>query len=67
MEAIKDQTGRTIGTIVREGNRLVARSESGRSLAFYDPPSDETRNSDSHSFIAKGNVLAAMIWQAAGK
>ncbi|HPZ99449.1 MAG TPA: hypothetical protein PLT93_15045 [Phycisphaerae bacterium] len=66
MEYIKDSTGRTIGTIAMDGNKLVARSETGRGLGFYDPSSDETRDWDSHSFLAKGNILSALIWRAAG-
>ncbi|MGO8677729.1 MAG: hypothetical protein ACLQVX_17875 [Limisphaerales bacterium] len=62
---IRDRTGKRLGIIVEEGNRLVARNLSNLPLGYYYPKDDYTRDT-SQQIICKGNALSALVLKAAG-
>ena len=62
---IRDRTGKRLGVIVEEGNRLVARNISNLPLGYYYPQDDYTRDTN-QQIICKGNALSALILKAAG-
>ena len=64
-EIIRDRTGKRLGTIVQEGNRLVARNVQNLPLGYYDLKDGYTRDT-TQTIICKGNILAALVLKAAG-
>ena len=64
-EIIRDRTGKRLGTIVQEGNRLVAKNLQNLPLGYYDLKDGYTRDT-TQKIICKGNTLAALVLKAAG-
>ena len=64
-EVIRDRTGKRLGMIVQEGNRLVARDVQNLPLGYFDLKDGYTRDT-SQTIICKGNGLAALVLKSAG-
>ncbi|AWI86941.1 hypothetical protein C0214_00280 [Methylobacterium sp. DM1] len=63
-ETIKDRYQRTLGYIVTEfGGRQKALDAAQRTLGYYDPQQDVTKDAGQRT-IARGNVLASLIFDA---
>ncbi len=61
-ETIKDHRQRTLGYIETQSNgKQRALDASRRTLGFYDPQQDTTKDAHQHT-IAHGNVLASLIF-----
>jgi hypothetical protein len=60
-QEIRSPNGKLLGTIRREGSRLVARSVAGHMLGYYSESDGRTRT-PSGQMIAQGNVLASLIY-----
>jgi hypothetical protein len=64
IEVIRDRTGRRLGTIVEDGNRLVARNIENITLGYYTPKDGYTRDK-TQTTICQGNILASLVLKAA--
>ncbi|ANY77304.1 hypothetical protein BB934_02925 [Microvirga ossetica] len=67
-EVLRDPAGRVIGSYEDNAvsGRITARDASGRWLGYYDTRRDETRDAAGR-FLAKGNVLASLIFGCEGR
>jgi len=58
---LKDQSGRTIGTVDDHGDgKRSIRDASGRTLGTYDSKSDTTRDSSGRT-VGKGDWLSSLL------
>jgi len=60
-QEIRNPNGKLLGTIRREGLRLVARSATGHMLGYYVESENKTRAPNGQT-LARGNVLASLIF-----
>ena len=57
---IRDRNSNRVGTIIDNGDQLVARDRFGNSLGYYDPKSNVTRDRNSNR-ICQGDALSSLI------
>lgn len=63
-EVIRDRTGQSLGIIIKEGGRLVARNVENLPLGYYYPKEGYTRDT-TQKIICQGNALATLVLKAA--
>jgi len=62
---IRDRNGNRIGSIVDNGNQLVAKDKIGNTLGYFDSKKNITSDRNSNR-VCEGNGLSALIMRAAG-
>lgn len=64
-QVIRDRCSNRVGSIVDNGQQLVARDKFGKNLGYYDKQANVTRDRNSNR-ICQGDALSSLIIKAAG-